>query len=62
MAIQWHVAVEFALLEGEALSDPGRHSRAIVERLIRIGERVPVGVELGYHLCYSDAGHKHFKG
>jgi hypothetical protein len=22
---------------------------------------VPAGVELGYHLCYGDRGHKHFK-
>src|SRR5260370_4614629 len=33
----------------------------ILERLIRLGDRVPAGVELGYHLCYGDAGHKHFK-
>ncbi|MCK6556143.1 hypothetical protein L6Q96_16430 [Candidatus Binatia bacterium] len=61
LAVQWDVAVEFALLEG--LRSP--HFRdieaGIVERLIRIGNHVPGGVELGYHLCYGDAGHKHFK-
>jgi hypothetical protein len=33
----------------------------IIERLVRLGDRVPAGVELGYHLCYGDAGHQHFK-
>ena len=27
----------------------------------RLGDQVPDDVELGYHLCYGDAGHKHFK-
>jgi hypothetical protein len=27
--------------------------------LIALGEQVPAGVELGYHLCYGDPGHKH---
>ena len=35
--------------------------REILDRLVRIGNRVPADVELGYHLCYGDAGHKHFK-
>ena len=25
-----------------------------------LGNHVPEDVELGYHLCYGDAGHKHF--
>ena len=33
----------------------------ILKRLVRLGNRVPSSVELGYHLCYGDAGHKHFK-
>lgn len=61
LAIQWDVAVEFALLEGEAFVGSRQEQQGIVERLIRIGERVPADVELGYHLCYGDAGHKHFK-
>ena len=61
LAIQWDVAVEFALLEGlwpTYLTDAPSEIR---ERLLRLGRRVPAGVELGYHLCYGDAGHKHFK-
>jgi methionine synthase II (cobalamin-independent) len=33
----------------------------IVGRLVRLGSHVPSDVQLGYHLCYGDAGHKHFK-
>lgn len=60
LSIQWDTAVEFALLEGVMptfIEDP--HG-GIVERLVRIGTAVPPPVELGYHLCYGDAGHKHF--
>ena len=32
----------------------------IVDTLVRIGNAVPDSVELGYHLCYGDAAHKHF--
>jgi hypothetical protein len=59
LAIQWDVAVEIGMLEGVWKSDfelrPGLWSR-----LSRLGEAVPVGVELGYHLCYGDYGHEHF--
>lgn len=61
LAIQWDTAIEFAVLEGvmpSYLTDPGHD---ILERLTRLGNRVPEGVELGFHLCYGDAGHKHFK-
>jgi hypothetical protein len=61
LAIQWDTAIEFALLEGEAFVSSRQEKQGIFERLIRIGERVPVDVELGYHLCYGDSGHKHFK-
>lgn len=60
LAIQWDTAIEFGILEGVMpthLADPRRE---IVERLVRLGARVPEGVELGYHLCYGDAGHRHF--
>ena len=60
LAIQWDTAVEFGILEGVMpthLTDPPRE---IAARLVRLGERVPDDVELGYHLCYGDAGHRHF--
>jgi len=69
LAIQWDVAVEFALWEGvspQYLADVKTATSAdlkaaIIERLIELGNRVPANVELGYHLCYGDAGHRHFK-
>ena len=60
LAIQWDTAVEFAILEGllqSFLSDP---EADIVERLVRLGNCVPIGVETGYHLCYGDVEHQHF--
>src|ERR1051326_1243410 len=60
LAIQWDTAIEFGILEGVMpthLADPWRD---IVARLVRLGEHVPEGIELGYHLCYGDANHQHF--
>ena len=60
LAIQWDTAVEFGVLEGlfPVWFEPAE--AGIVERLVRIGNRVPEDVELGFHLCYGDAGHQHF--
>ena len=60
LAIQWDVAVEFGLLEGVAFTSYAHVKTEIIEQLVRLGNQVPVDVELGYHLCYGDAGHKHF--
>jgi hypothetical protein len=60
LALQWDIAVEFGVLEGVwqvAFSDL---EAGIVDRVARISARVPEDVELGYHLCYGDAGHQHF--
>ena len=61
LSIQWDTAVEFAILEGVMPTFLADSKADILERLIRLGNRVPVPAELGYHLCYGDAGHKHFK-
>jgi hypothetical protein len=61
LAVQWDVAVEFSTLDGVGPPPAPEARRAVLDRLVRIGERVPAGVELGYHLCYGDYGHKHFK-
>jgi hypothetical protein len=81
LAIQWDVAIEFALWEGVSplyldkvetagqvgtnptLQAPLLHlgKAGILERLVELGNRVSANVELGYHLCYGDAGHRHFK-
>jgi hypothetical protein len=61
LAIQWDTAVEFALWEGVMPGFLTDVKAEILKRLVRLGNRVPGNVELGYHLCYGDAGHKHFK-
>lgn len=64
LAVQWDVAVEFGILEGafpSFLTGRDDATREVVDRLVRYCGRVPDDVELGIHLCYGDAGHKHFK-
>lgn len=61
LAVQWDVAREFAILEGLSQLSTSDPMDQVLQRLVKLGERVPVGVELGYHLCYGDLGHRHFK-
>ena len=61
LSIQWDTATEFAILEGVMPTFLEVSRSEILERLMRLGNRVPVPAEMGYHLCYGDAGHKHFK-
>jgi hypothetical protein len=60
LAIQWDVAVEFGILERATPGTFDDVMKPVIERLVRLGSRVPEDVGLGYHLCYGDAGHKHF--
>lgn len=60
LAIQWDTAVEFGILEGVFPSHLADAESDILQRLNRLGNAVPPDVELGYHLCYGDSGHKHF--
>ena len=61
LAVQWDTALEFAVLEGLLRAPFDDVEPSIIERLVRLGDHVPDDVELGYHLCYGDAGHKHVK-
>ena len=60
LAVQWDTAVEFAILEGLLPSFIRDPESEIVERLVRLAEHVPPGVETGFHLCYGDVQHQHF--
>jgi hypothetical protein len=62
LAIQWDCAVEFGMLEGVFFTPwwKGDVRENIMKRLIRISTAVNDGVEMGFHLCYGDIGHKHF--
>jgi hypothetical protein len=61
LAVQWDVAVEIALLEGILPAHFSPVESGIVERLVRLANATPPDVELGFHFCYGDAGHEHFK-
>jgi len=61
LAIQWDMAVEFAVLEGLIPTHLANAQDEIVTRSVRLGDQVPAGVELGFHLCYGFAGQQHFK-
>jgi hypothetical protein len=60
LAIQWDTAVEFGMLEGVFPTWLDDVEAGVVERLVRLGRAVPADVPVGYHLCYGDAGHRHF--
>jgi len=69
LAIQWDTAVEFAFIEGAGYPDRfgGAYQpwfddvwTAVIERAADQARHVPEPVELGYHLCYGDAGERHF--
>ena len=61
LSIQWDTAIEFAILEGVLPHSLARPEADIVSQLVRLGDRVPEPVELGFHLCYGDSGGRHFK-
>ncbi|WP_067466288.1 hypothetical protein [Nocardia amamiensis] len=64
LAVQWDTAVEFAIFEGVFPSwfgtDYPTQLEEVGQRLVRLGAAVPEPVEVGYHLCYGDFGHRHF--
>jgi hypothetical protein len=62
LAIQWDAAHEITNLEGarEGWFDTlEREEAEVIDRLVRLGNHVPEGVELAYHLCYGDFNHQH---
>ncbi len=61
LAIQWDTTFEFAMLEGVFPVWFEDVKGGILERLLRLSRQVPADVELGYHLCYGDVQHRHFK-
>jgi hypothetical protein len=67
LAIQWDVASEMGIIErasgyGKVMDAwwPGDPFDGVVSRLTALIGAVPADVEVGVHLCYGDAGEKHF--
>ena len=61
LAVQWDTNFELGMLEGVFPVWFGDVKGGILERLLRISRHVPPDVQLGYHLCYGDVQHRHFK-
>jgi ubiquinone/menaquinone biosynthesis C-methylase UbiE len=61
LAIQWDTNFEFGMLEGVFPVWFEDVKGGILERLLRLARQVPADVELGYHFCYGDVQHRHFK-
>ena len=61
LAIQWDVSKEMAIWEGLWSIYFEEPQAGIIDRLARLGDAVPETVELGYHLCYGDFNHLHWK-
>jgi hypothetical protein len=62
LAIQWDAAHEIQNLEGARegwFDSQEREETETIDRLVRLGNHVPDGVELAYHLCYGDFNHQH---
>ena len=61
--IQWDVATEMSIFEQLHPVPFLGHDPApwLIETLVRLGDAVPAGITLGYHLCYGSMGNKHWK-
>jgi methionine synthase II (cobalamin-independent) len=69
LAIQWDTAVEFAFLELAGYEERygGAYTpwfddvwQGVIDRAVTQARAVPLDVEVGFHLCYGDAGEMHF--
>lgn len=59
LAIQWDVCSEIVAHDGGSKLHYDDAYEGSIERVTELGALIPEPVELGYHLCYGDPGHKH---
>jgi hypothetical protein len=59
LSIQWDICQEVLLFEGYFPARPEDYKERIFALLGRLGDAVPAGVELGYHLCYGSPADQH---
>lgn len=59
LAIQWDVCQEVLAFENYFEDRPAHYKQQIFDMLGRLGDPVPMGVELGYHLCYGSPRDEH---
>ena len=60
LSIQIDIAPEFGFLEGIWSSEIASSKQRMISDIVELTAELPADVELGYHLCYGDFGHKHF--
>lgn len=61
VAVQWDIAAEFGILEEIFVPGGAQLFDTIMTALARCVDQVPADVPVGFHLCYGDYGHEHFK-
>jgi hypothetical protein len=54
LSIQWNLATELSILEGHRPVYFDKVVDGIIDRLVRLIERVPEAAEVGLHFCYDD--------
>jgi len=59
LAIQWDVCQEVLVYENYFADRPDDYKAQIQAMHGRLGDAVPAGVELGYHLCYGTPADEH---
>jgi hypothetical protein len=59
LSIQWDICQEVLLYEDYFPARPVDYQARITALLGRLGDAVPPGVELGYHLCYGSPADQH---
>jgi hypothetical protein len=59
IAIQWDVCQEVLAWEGYFEKGPVDFRTETIDVLSRIGDAVPIGIDLGYHLCYGSPADEH---
>ncbi len=60
LSIQWDVCQDVGIWEGYYPPYFEDREEGVIERLAACAQAIPDEVELGFHLCYGDYGHKHF--
>jgi hypothetical protein len=59
IALQWDVCQEVLAWEGYYDAGPVDFRTETIDVLTRIGDAVPAGIDLGYHLCYGSPADEH---
>ena len=59
LALQWDVCQEVLAWEGYYDTGPVDFRTETLDVLTRVGEAVPAGIELGFHLCYGSPADEH---